>query len=142
MAERARALEREIAAEASADGRVRPQLAEWAVVGIALFYAVLLLFAPLAALTRGALSRGVATFFREVTTPDALSSLKLTFLLAVGATLGILGELFPGRRIVNGIVDMPFAVSPVIAGFMLIVLFGRTGWFAPAAEALGIKVPE
>ncbi|HEV8609798.1 MAG TPA: sulfate ABC transporter permease subunit [Thermoanaerobaculia bacterium] len=152
MAERARALEREIAAEASADGRVRPQLAEWAVVGIALFYAVLLLFAPLAALARGALSRGIAAFFREVTTPDALSSLKLTFLLAVGATilntvfgvatawLLVRDKKFPGRRIVNGIVDMPFAVSPVIAGFMLIVLFGRTGWFAPVAEALGIKV--
>lgn len=152
MAERARALEREIAAEASADGRVRPQLAEWAVVGIALFYAVLLLFAPLAALARGALSHGIAAFFREVTTPDALSSLKLTFLLAVGATalntvfgvatawLLVRDKKFPGRRIVNGIVDMPFAVSPVIAGFMLIVLFGRTGWFAPVAEALGIKV--
>jgi sulfate transport system permease protein len=152
VAERARALEREIAAEASADGRVRPQLAEWAVVGIALFYAVLLLFAPLAALARGALSRGIAAFFREVTTPDALSSLKLTFLLAVGATilntvfgvatawLLVRDKKFPGRRIVNGIVDMPFAVSPVIAGFMLIVLFGRTGWFAPVAEALGIKV--
>lgn len=152
MAERARALERKVAAEASADGRVRPKLAEWAVVGIALFYAVLLLFAPLAALARGALSRGLATFFREVTTPDALSSLKLTFFLAVGATilntvfgvatawLLVRDKKFPGRRIVNGIVDMPFAVSPVIAGFMLIVLFGRTGWFAPVAEALGIKV--
>jgi sulfate/thiosulfate transport system permease protein len=152
VAERAPALERKIAAEASADGRVRPKLAEWAVVGIALLYAVLLLFAPLAALARGALSRGLATFFREVTTSDALSSLKLTFLLAVGATalntvfgvatawLLVRDKKFPGRRIVNGIVDMPFAVSPVIAGFMLIVLFGRTGWFAPVAERLGIKV--
>ena len=152
MAERARALERKIAAEASADGRVPPKFAEWAVVGIALAYAVLLLFAPLAALARGALSRGLATFFHAVTTPDALSSLRLTFLLAVGATLlntmfGVAiawllvrDKKFPGRRIVNGIVDMPFAVSPVIAGFMLIVLFGRTGWFAPLAEALGVKV--
>jgi sulfate/thiosulfate transport system permease protein len=138
--------------ESVSGGRVRPRLGEWLIVGIALLYAALLLFAPIVALTRGALARGIATFFREVTTPDALSSLKLTFLLAVGATvintvfgvaaawLLVRDRKFPARRFVNGLVDMPFAVSPVIAGFMLIVLFGRTGWLAPLAESLGIKV--
>ena len=121
-------------------------------IGAALTYAATLLFAPLGALAWGALSRGIATFFRVLSTPDALSALKLTFLLAVGATaintvfgvaaawLLVRDRSFPGRRLVNGIVDLPFAVSPVIAGFMLIVLFGRTGWFAPLADALGVKV--
>lgn len=155
MVETSRLPEREAAAaieEAATGGRVRPRLGEWAVVGIALFYAVLLLFAPIAALTRGALLRGIGAFFHEVTTPDALLAIKLTFLLAVGATaintvfgvatawLLVRDKKLPLRRFVNGIVDLPFAVSPVIAGFMLIVLFGRTGWFAPLAEALGIKV--
>jgi sulfate transport system permease protein len=138
--------------EGAARGRVRPRLGEWAVVGIALSYAVLLLFAPLAALARGALSRGLRAFFEALSTPDALSAIKLTFLLAIGATaintvfgvatawLLVRDRKFPGRRFANGIVDLPFAVSPVIAGFMLIVLFGRGGWFAPLAESAGVKV--
>jgi sulfate transport system permease protein len=155
VAERLPTLERRIASaieEPDAAGRVRPRLSEWVVVGLALLYAVVLLFAPLTALAWGALSRGMATFFKEVSTPDALSALKLTFLLAVGATaintvfgvpaawLLVRDRKLPGRRLVNGIVDLPFAVSPVIAGFMLIVLFGRSGWFAPLAEAVGVKI--
>jgi sulfate transport system permease protein len=155
VAEAARSLGADVAAgieEAEASGRVRPRLGEWAVVAIALFYAMLLLFAPLVALARGALSRGIGTFFGALTTADSLSALKLTFLLAFGATaintvfgvaaawLLVRDRRFPGRRFVNGLVDLPFAVSPVIAGFMLIVLFGRAGWFAPLAEAAGIKI--
>jgi sulfate transport system permease protein len=153
--EPARSLEGDVAAEiqeTAAGGRVRPRLGEWVVVGVALSYAFLLLFAPLVALARGALSRGIPAFFAAVSTPDALSALKLTFLLALGATalntvfgvaaawLLVRDRKFPGRRFVNGIVDLPFAVSPVIAGFMLIVLFGRTGWLAPLARAAGVKV--
>lgn len=138
--------------EAAAEGRIRPRLGEWVVVGVALTYAVLLLFAPLAALAQGALARGIRPFLRAVSTPDALSALKLTFLLAFGATaintvfgvaaawLLVRDRKFPARRFVNAMVDLPFAVSPVIAGFMLIVLFGRTGWFAPLAESAGVKV--
>ncbi|HEX9302907.1 MAG TPA: sulfate ABC transporter permease subunit [Thermoanaerobaculia bacterium] len=155
MAETARSLEGDVAAEipeTAADGRARPLPGEWVAVAVALSYAVLLLVAPLAALARGALSRGLPAFFDAVSTPDALSALKLTFLLALGATaintvfgvaaawLLVRDKNFPGRRFVNGLVDLPFAVSPVIAGFMLIVLFGRTGWFAPLARAAGIKV--
>jgi sulfate transport system permease protein len=49
-------------------------------------------------------------------------------------------DKFWGRRILNGLVDMPFAVSPVIAGFMFILLFGVNGWLSPVTDALGIKV--
>jgi len=153
--ETASSLEGDVTAEVqetAAGGRSRPRLGEWVVVGVALSYAFLLLFAPLVALARGALSRGIHAFFAAVSTPDALSALKLTFLLALGATaintvfgvaaawLLVRDRKFPGRRFVNGVVDLPFAVSPVIAGFMLIVLFGRTGWLAPLARAAGVKV--
>ena len=47
---------------------------------------------------------------------------------------------FRGRRVLNGLIDLPFAVSPVVAGYMLILLFGRSGVLAPLTEALGIKV--
>src|SRR4030095_13440805 len=47
---------------------------------------------------------------------------------------------FPGRNLINGLVDMPFAVSPVVAGYMLLLLFGRNGLLAPLIEASGIQV--
>ncbi len=155
MAVKARATRNAIAAAVPGTdtvGRVRPRYSEWIVVGLALLYAAGLLFAPLVSLAWGALSRGIGTFWRELTTPDALSAIRLTLLLALGATaintafgipaawLLVRDRRFPGRRLVNGIVDLPFAVSPVIAGFMLIALFGRNGWLAPLAEAAGIKI--
>jgi sulfate transport system permease protein len=124
---------------------------EWALIGLALFYAVILLLGPLASLVWGAFDQGVSQLVTELTTPDALHALKLTLILSVIATIvntvvGVCAawlfvrDDFPGRRFLNGIVDTPFAVSPVIAGFMLILLFGRNGWLAPLADSLGIKV--
>lgn len=127
------------------------RIIEYLLVGIVLLYAGGLLIAPLLAIFWGAFAEGFSAFVREVTSVDALSSLKLTLILAVSATLintlfgmavawVLVRDDFRGKRLVNGLVDMPFAVSPVIAGFMLILLFGRTGWFAPLIERLGIKV--
>lgn len=124
---------------------------EYALIGLVLLYAGGLLVAPLVAIFWGAIGEGLSAFARELTSVDALSSLKLTMILAVGATVIntffgmcvawiLVRDDFKGKRIINGLVDMPFAVSPVIAGFMLILLFGRTGWFAPLMEALGVKV--
>lgn len=129
----------------------RTKLGEWALIAIVVLYAAGLLLAPLVAIAFGSLAEGVGVFVREITSPDALSSLKLTLVMAVSATVinSVFGvciawvlvrDKFWGRRILNGLVDMPFAVSPVIAGFMLILLFGRTGWFTPLTDAVGIKV--
>lgn len=129
----------------------RAKLGEWALIAIVVLYAAGLLLAPLIAIVWGSLSEGFSAFAREMTSADAISSLKLTLVMAVGATaintvFGVciawvlVRDNFWGRRILNGLVDMPFAVSPVIAGFMLILLFGRTGWFTPLIDALGIKV--
>lgn len=129
----------------------RTRRAEYALIAIVLLYACGLLVAPLLAIIYGAFGEGLSAFIKELTSVDALSSLKLTMILALAAT--VLNTIFgmciawvlvrdeiKGKPIVNGLVDMPFAVSPVIAGFMLILLFGRTGWFAGLMDALGIKV--
>ena len=129
----------------------RTKLGEWALIAIVVFYAAALLLAPLVAIVWGSLADGLGAFVREMTSADAISSLKLTLEMAVGATVintvfgvciawVLVRDNFWGRRILNGLVDMPFAVSPVIAGFMLILLFGRTGWFTPLTDALGIKI--
>ena len=131
--------------------RARPRGVEWILVVVALGYAALLLVGPLIGLLWGAFREGMSPFLREVLHPDALHALKLTLLLSLSATaintvLGVCAayvlvrDEFRGKRLLNGLVDLPFAVSPVIAGFMLILLFGRGGWLAPLADALGIKV--
>ncbi|HJQ23150.1 MAG TPA: sulfate ABC transporter permease subunit [Blastocatellia bacterium] len=130
---------------------VGARLVEWALIAIVLLYAAGLLVAPLVAIVYGALVEGGGAFVRQITSADALSALKLTLIMAVGATLintlfglciawVLARDDFWGKRVLNGLVDMPFAVSPVIAGFMLILLFGRNGWLTALTDALGIKV--
>ena len=129
----------------------RPGPVEWALIVIVVAYAAVLLLGPLAAIAWGALSQGLGVLWEQVTSEDALSALKLTLGLALGATLintlfgvcvawVLVRDRFKGQRIINGLVDLPFAVSPVIAGLMVILLFGRNGWLTPLADALGIKV--
>jgi sulfate transport system permease protein len=120
-------------------------------VGVVLLYAATLLLGPLVALVAGALGEGPGTLLRELRRPDAVHALKLTLLLALGATLFnalfgvcvalvIVRQDFRGRGVLNALVDLPFAVSPVIAGFAILLLFGREGWLQPVAEALDLKV--
>jgi sulfate/thiosulfate transport system permease protein len=131
--------------------RPRSRIIERSLILIAVLYAAGLLIAPLVAIVWGSLAEGVTAFVREVSTPDAISAFKRTIVIALAATAintlfglciawALVRDKFWGRRIINGLVDMPFAVSPVIAGFMLILLFGRTGWLTHLTEALGIKI--
>jgi sulfate transport system permease protein len=130
---------------------LRGKMIEWVLIAVVILYAAGLLLAPLVAIFLGAFAEGLSAVAREMSSPDAVSSVKLTLLMAVGATAVntlfglciawvLVRDSFWGRRILNGLVDMPFAVSPVIAGFMLILLFGRGGWLTPLSDALGIKV--
>ena len=129
----------------------RPNLIEWTLIGVALFYATVLLAGPLVAMTWGAFSEGLGAFWAQITSANALNAFKLTLLLGAGATLinTLLGvciawvlvrDDFKGKRFINGMVDLPFAVSPVIAGLMVILLFGRGGWLTPVTDALGVKI--
>ncbi|HEX9004552.1 MAG TPA: hypothetical protein VGB07_31855, partial [Blastocatellia bacterium] len=129
----------------------RPKGAEWVLVAIVIGYAALLLGGPLVAIAWGAISSGFGAMIHALSSREALNALYLTVLLAVTATvvntifgiciaLVLARDNFKGRRILNGLIDLPFAVSPVIAGFMLILLFGRNGWFTGAIDALNIRV--
>ena len=129
----------------------RSRLIEGVLVSLVVVYAAGLLIGPLVAIVLGAFADGAGAFWRQVTSVDALSSLKLTMALAVGATIintvfglcvawVLVRDDFAGRGALNGLVDLPFAVSPVIAGFMIILLFGRAGWLTAWTDALGVKV--
>jgi len=144
--------------DAAAAAPVRPRkpaargkLVEWGLIALVLLYAAGLLVAPLVAIVWGSIGEGAAEFVRQVTSADATSALKLTLVMAVAATIintlfglciawVLARDNFRGKRVLNGLVDMPFAVSPVVAGFMIILLFGRTGWLSPVTNAMNIKV--
>jgi sulfate transport system permease protein len=144
-------------AEAAAGGDTpvmaakRATAGERTLIAVVVIYAGVLLAAPLIALAWGSLAEGLSGFVRAISQRDAVDSLRLTVVMAIGATLintlfGIsiawvlIRDDFPGKRLLSGLVDLPFAVSPIIAGFMLILLFGRAGWLTPLINMLGIKV--
>lgn len=108
-------------------------------VFVVVAYAVVLVVAPLLAIFSGALEEGIGAVWSAITTPDALVALRLTFILAILASainvlLGLITawvlvrHQFRGKALLNALVDLPFVVSPVIVGFVIIVLFGRQGW--------------
>jgi sulfate transport system permease protein len=121
-------------------------------VVIVLAYAAILLIAPLSAIFGGALEEGIGAVWAALTTPDALAALRLTFMLAVVASainviLGIITAWvlvrhnFPGKALFNALVDLPFVVSPVIVGFVIIVLFGREGWLKDLPVQIAFSWP-
>ena len=129
----------------------RHGVVEILLITVVVLYAAALLVGPLVAIVWGAVSHGAAAIARELGSASALHSLWLTLLLSAVATVVntafggciawvMVREEFRGKRFLNGLIDLPFAVSPVIAGFMLILLFGRGGWLTPVADALGVKV--
>jgi sulfate transport system permease protein len=106
----------------------------------ALGYLALLVVAPVSMVFYRAFEHGIDTAWAAVTTPPAQHAFYLTIvvtLIAVplNAIFGVLTALliarkeFPGKRLLNAIVDLPFAVSPVIVGLALILVWGRNGWF-------------
>lgn len=120
-------------------------------ISLVLGYIAVLIFVPIATLFWKAFSNGLFPFFKAFCRPDVLHAFGLTFYLSALAVLlnAVFGLMiawvlvrhrFPGRRFLNALVDLPFAVSPVVAGYMLILLFGRTGWFHDWLQHAGIKI--
>ncbi|MFN8473537.1 MAG: molybdate ABC transporter permease subunit [Anaerolineae bacterium] len=120
-------------------------------IAIVLIYMGILILAPLAAIVQGAFSRGLAPVIDTLRDADVIHAFWITLVLCATALLvntvfGIITawvlvrDRFPGRRFINGLVDLPLVVSPVIAGYMIILLFGRQGWFAPLLNTLNFKV--
>lgn len=120
-------------------------------IGAVWIYFGVLLIGPIAYLCLQALGDGVPAFWNEITRPEALHGFKLTaeitvIVLVANLIFGTITALvlvrqrFPGRTILSGLIDLPFAVSPVIAGFMLILLFGPDTLLGTLFGAAGIKV--
>ncbi|MBE9123263.1 sulfate ABC transporter permease subunit CysW [Tychonema sp. LEGE 07199] len=120
-------------------------------IGIAIVYLGLILFIPALNVFYQAFKKGVDPFLSNLTSPDFLSAAQLTLLITlivvpVNTVFGLCAawvigrNKFPGRTLLISILDVPFAVSPVVAGLMIVLLYGRLGWFGPWLESAGIKV--
>ena len=114
-------------------------IARYAVRFAALAYLAALLVAPVGYVFYKTFEHGVGPAWDAVTSPDALHALKVTLILAAIAVpantiFGILAALaivryrFPGAGIFNAVVDLPLALSPVVVGLALLLLYGRGGW--------------
>jgi sulfate transport system permease protein len=119
-----------------------PRWVRWLLTGIALVFLAFFLVLPLAAVFGEALRRGVGAYFAAFKDADALASVKLTLIAAlvsvpanvifgVAAAWCIAKYSFRGKSLLITLIDLPFAVSPVISGLIYVLVFGAQGWFGP-----------
>ncbi|MBU3062917.1 sulfate ABC transporter permease subunit CysW [Nocardia sp. NEAU-G5] len=117
---------------------------------VALAYLLVLLVLPLVIILWRSFAHGIAQFYDWISTPAAISAFNITMIIVLivvplNVLFGIVTSIalvrgnFPGRRLVQGVVDLPFAVSPVVVGVSLIMLWGVRGWFG-GIEHLGFRV--
>jgi len=134
----------------------RPALAEkpwvsWLLIGTALAFLGLFLLVPLAVVFASAFRDGVEVYWRALSDAETLSAIRLTLLAAgiavplnlvfgVAAAWLISKYEFPGRSALTTLIDLPFSVSPVVAGLIFVLLFGARGWFGPLLQEWDIKV--
>ena len=118
---------------------------------LAVAFMLLFLLLPLAVVFTEALAKGVQTFVAAITQSEAWSSIRLTLLVAamvvpLNAIFGVAAAwtmarfAFRGKALLGALIDLPFAVSPVIAGLIYVLLFGAQGWFGPWLDAHGIRI--
>lgn len=128
-----------------------PSLGRRLLIGGVVAYLGVVLLLPLAALAAKALASGGGEMWAALSAPEArgalLRSLALVLIaLLVNGTLGTAAALvlvrqrFAGRRLFDALVDLPLALSPVMVGLAVLLLFGRDGWLAPVMDALGLRM--
>jgi sulfate transport system permease protein len=117
----------------------------------ALGFLALFVFVPLVAVFAQALGKGLSSYLRGITDPDTLAAIKLTLLTAgvavplnlifgIAAAWAIAKFEFRGKNVLTTLIDLPFAVSPVISGMIFVLLFGAQGWFGGWLRDHDIKI--
>lgn len=120
-------------------------------LGVAGLFLMLFLFVPLAVVFIEAFRRGVDLYWHAITEPDAWAAIKLTLFIAaislplnmvfgVAVAWAITRFQFRGKQLLTTLIDLPFAVSPVVAGLIFILLFGREGWLGDSLQAHDLQV--
>ena len=126
-------------------------IVRWLLISVALAFLVIFLFVPLVAVFAQGLQKGVTAYFDALRQPDALAAIRLTLLTAaiavplnlifgVAAAWAITKFEFVGKSLLITLIDIPFAVSPVISGLIFVLLFGLQGWLGPWLDSHDIKI--
>ncbi|KAK9834381.1 hypothetical protein WJX74_000237 [Apatococcus lobatus] len=120
-------------------------------LGISLLYVGVVLVVPTANVFYQAFRKGFMPFLEQFSDPDLLQAIKMTGLLALTAVplntlFGVVAAIqitrnnFWGKSVLISLLDLPFSISPVVAGLMLTLLYGRNGWFAPIIRATNFPI--
>jgi sulfate transport system permease protein len=120
-------------------------------IAIAVLFFVLFLVLPLLLVFAEALRGGIGGFLKAIADPDAQAAIRLTLLIAaisvpvnmifgIAAAWAIAKHDFKGKSFIITLIDLPFSVSPVIAGLVYVLLFGAQGYFGPLLNAYGIEI--
>ena len=128
-----------------------PRWLQWLLIGTALAFLLLMLVIPLAAVFYEALREGWQTYLESLTNPEARAAIRLTLVAAaivvpVNAVLGIAMAWlltrfdFRGKQLFTTLLDLPFSVSPVVAGLMFVMLFGAHTALGGWLEARGVQI--
>ena len=128
-----------------------PAPVRWVLIGVTLLFLTVFLLLPLLVVFTQALASGLPVFFAALGDADTLASIRLTVLTAViavplntlfgvAAAWAIAKFEFRGKSLLTTLIDLPFSVSPVIAGIVFVLLFGRLGWFGAWLSEHDIKI--
>ncbi len=140
-----------IAPPALSEATTEPRAVRWALTAVALAFLTLFLFVPLVSVFVEALKKGLEVYLAALVEPEALAAIWLTLLAAaiavplnlvfgVCAAWAIAKFDFRGKSLLTTLIDLPFAVSPVIAGLIYVLVFGAHGWLGPWLSEQGIKI--
>src|SRR4051812_7300745 len=123
-------------------GTEESPVVKWILISIALAFCIVFLFLPLVNVFAQAFGQGWNAYFASLNSPDARAAIRLTLIVAaISVPLNVIFGIcaawaiakfnFRGKSLLITLIDLPFSVSPVVAGLMFVVLFGMNGFFGP-----------
>ena len=144
-------IRRRVSRSRSQRGTEEPPLIKWALIAMALAFSLVFLLLPLVNVFAQAFARGWPAYWNSLTDPDSRAAIRLTLIVAavtvplnvlfgVAAAWAIAKFEFRGRSLLTTLIDLPFSVSPVVAGLMFVLLFGLQGYFGKWLDAHNLKI--
>ena len=142
---------RQVSARSTKNRRQDVFTGKWLLISAVVLYLGLVIFIPAINVFSQAFKGGVSEFIAAISSRNFRSAITLTVIMAIiavplntifglCAARAIAHKQFRGRTLLLSIIDLPFSISPVVAGLMLILLYGRNGWFGPILEGNNIKI--
>src|SRR5437879_11606269 len=142
---------RRVSRSQSQRGTEEPPLIKWTLIALALAFSLVFLLLPLVNVFAQALAKGWRVYWTSLTEPDSWAAIRLTVIVAaiavplnvlfgVAAAWAIAKFEFRGKSLLTTLIDLPFSVSPVVAGLMFVLLFGLQGFLGKWLDAHALKI--